>query len=78
MNPIEHYKDVNHAARICLRRSPPRPSIPTVPDHLWNLITPEQRQRTLATLSSVLLRHLDVLRDEKGVRDESSSVERKE
>jgi len=39
-------------------------------DHLWNLLTDEQRQRALATLSSIVLRQLDALRDEKEVRDE--------
>jgi hypothetical protein len=39
-------------------------------DQLWNLLTDKQRQRTLATLSSIVLRQLDASRDEKEVRDE--------
>ncbi len=51
---------------------PPRPPIvaPLALDHLWNLLTDEQRQRALATLSSIVLRQLDAPRDEKEVRDE--------
>jgi hypothetical protein len=64
-------KEVNHAARNYRRRAPPRPANPPPLDQLWNLITDDQRQRTLVTLSSVLLRQLDIPRDEKEVRDES-------
>jgi hypothetical protein len=39
-------------------------------DQLWSLLTDEQRQRTLTTLSSVVLRQFDAPRDEKEVRDE--------
>jgi predicted Fe-S protein YdhL (DUF1289 family) len=39
-------------------------------DQLWTLLTDEQRQRILATLSSIVLRQLDAPRDEKEVSDE--------
>jgi hypothetical protein len=35
-------------------------------------LTVEQRQRTLATLSGIVVRQLDALRDETEVRDEHS------
>jgi hypothetical protein len=39
-------------------------------DQLWNRLTEEQRQQTLATLSSIIVRHLDAPRDEREVRNE--------
>jgi hypothetical protein len=41
-------------------------------DHLWGLLTDEQRQRTLVTLSGIVLRQLDAPRDDPEVRDEHS------
>jgi hypothetical protein len=53
---------------------PPRPSIlrPSAIDHLWSLLTDEQRQRTLVTLSGIVLRQLDAPRDGREGRDERS------
>jgi hypothetical protein len=39
---------------------------------LWTLLTDEQRQRTLVTLSGIVLRHLDAHRDDQEVRNERS------
>ena len=63
---------MTHVTKRRSRRSPPRPPIvaPLALDQLWNLLTDKQRQRTLATLSSIVLRQLDASRDEKEVRDE--------
>jgi hypothetical protein len=41
-------------------------------DHLWSLLTDEQRQRTLVTLSGIVLRQLDAPRHDPEVRDELS------
>jgi len=41
-------------------------------DQLWSLLTDEQRQRTLATLSGILVRQLDAPRDDGEVRDAHS------
>jgi hypothetical protein len=53
-------------------RSPPRPlAVDAVAlDQLWRLLTDEQRQRTLITLSGIVLRQLDAPRDEREARDE--------
>ena len=53
---------------------PPRPSTvrPLAIDHLWSLLTDEQRQRTLVTLSGIVLRQLDAPRNNEEVRDERS------
>ena len=53
---------------------PPRTSIArsSALDHLWSRLTDEQRQRTLLTLSSIVIRQLDAPRDEQEVRDELS------
>lgn len=74
MKPIElRLKEANHATRHDRsRRSPPHPATPLPIDQLWNLITDDQRQRTLVTLSRVLLRQLDGARDEKEVPDEGA------
>jgi hypothetical protein len=51
--------------------APPRPPIPLALEQLWNRLTEEQRQQTLATLSSVVVRQLDAPpHDEQEVRDE--------
>jgi hypothetical protein len=39
-------------------------------DQLWSLLTDEQRQRTLTTLSGIVLRQLDAPRSDTEVRDE--------
>jgi hypothetical protein len=39
-------------------------------DQLWNRLTDEQRQQTLATLSSIVVRQISAPRDEREVRDE--------
>jgi hypothetical protein len=39
-------------------------------DQLWNRLTHEQRQQTLATLSSVVVRQLGAPHDEREVHDE--------
>jgi hypothetical protein len=39
-------------------------------DQLWSLLTAEQRQRTLTTLSGIVLRQLDAPHDDTEVRDE--------
>jgi hypothetical protein len=41
-------------------------------DQLWNLLTDEQRQRTLRTLSGIVLRQLDAPPNDPEVRDERS------
>ena len=53
---------------------PPRTAIvrPSALDQLWNRLTDEQRQRTLVTLSSIVIRQLDAPRDDQEVRDELS------
>ena len=57
------------AHRLCPPRARP---VPLVLDQLWNRLTDEQRQQTLATLSSIVVRQLDAPRDEREVRDERS------
>jgi hypothetical protein len=56
------------------RSSPPRTSITrsAALDHLWARLTEEQRQRTLLTLSGIVIRQLGAPRDEQEVRDEVS------
>jgi hypothetical protein len=66
------FKEANHAARNYRRHPPPRPPIQLPLDQLWNLISDDQRQRTLVTLTSIVLRQLDVPRDEREVRNERS------
>jgi hypothetical protein len=39
---------------------------------LWSQLTDEQRQRTLVTLSGIVLRQLDAPREDWEVRDELS------
>jgi hypothetical protein len=64
-------------ARVTRRRSrcsPPRTSIArsSALDHLRARLTDEQRQRTLLTLSSIVIRQLGAPRDDPEVRDEIS------
>jgi hypothetical protein len=63
---------VIHVEKRLSPRSPPRPSVvgPLALDQLWSLLTDEQRQRTLTTLSGIVLRQLDAPRDGREVRDE--------
>lgn len=49
---------------------PPRPPAPLLLEQLWNRLTDAQRQQTLATLSSIVVRQLDVPHDEREVRNE--------
>jgi len=65
---------VAHVKRRRSRCSPPRTATvrPSALDHLWDRLTDEQRQRTLVTLSSIVIRQLDAPRDDPEVRDELS------
>jgi hypothetical protein len=65
---------VAHVTKRRSRCSPPRTATvqPSALDHLWARLTDEQRQRTLATLSGVVIRQLDAPRDGPEVRDEPS------
>jgi hypothetical protein len=45
---------------------------PSALDQLWDRLTDQQRQRTLVTLSSIVMRQLDAPRDDQEVRDEPS------
>jgi hypothetical protein len=60
------FKEVPHVIRHRTRRPPPRP--PQVQhstlDRLWSLLTIEQQQQTLTMLSGIVLRQLEVPRDE--------------
>jgi hypothetical protein len=64
---------VPRATRRRNRCSPPRTSNnrPTALDLFWARLTDEQRQRTLATLSSIVIRQLDAPRGDPEVRDET-------
>jgi hypothetical protein len=64
------FKEETHVPGHHHRRSPPRPSAPLALDQLWNRLTNEQRQQTLATLSNIVVRQLGTPRDEQEVRDE--------
>jgi hypothetical protein len=65
---------VTHVRNRRTSRSPPRPHIVgrLSLDQLWNLLTDEQRQQTLATLSGIVLRQLDAPRGVQEVHDERS------
>ena len=54
--------------------APPRPRVvgPLERSQLWSLLSDEQRHRTLATLSGIVVRQLDVPRDDQEVRNEGS------
>jgi hypothetical protein len=45
---------------------------PSAIDQLWDRLTDQQRQRTLVTLSSIVIRQLDAPRDDQEVRHECS------
>jgi hypothetical protein len=64
---------VTHVRNRRTRCAPPRPRVGRSSlDELWNLLTDEQRQQTLATLSGIVLRQFDAPRGEQEVRDERS------
>ena len=66
-------KEETHAtSRRNQHRSPPRRISALSPqlNCLWDLLTDEQRQRALLTLSGIVLRQLDAPRDEEEVRDD--------
>ena len=67
-------REVNHVTTCRSHGSPPRASIikPSRLDQLWSLLTDEQRQRTLVTLSGIVVRQLDAPRDDGEVRDAHS------
>lgn len=69
---IKPGKEETHVRKQLSPRSPPRPAShkPPAIDRLWSLLTDEQRQRTLLTLSGIVLRQLDAPRNEPEVRDE--------
>ncbi len=71
-HPVNQGGDPCHEATQSLL--PPRTSIvrSSALDHLWTRLTDEQRQRTLLTLSSIVIRQLGAPRDEQEVRDEVS------
>jgi hypothetical protein len=65
---------VTYVAKHQSHRSPPRTfNVRSLaPSQLWSLLTDEQRQRTLVTLTDVVLRQLDAPHNVKEVRDELS------
>jgi hypothetical protein len=67
-------REVNHVTSCRSHCSPPRASIikPSRLDQLWSLLTEEQRQRTLVTLSGIVVRQLDPPRNDEEVRDDHS------
>ena len=64
-------REVNDVTNCRSHCSPPRASVirPSRLDQLWSLLTDEQRQRTLVTLSGIVVRQLDAPRDDGEVRD---------
>jgi hypothetical protein len=67
-------KEVGHVTSYHSLCSPPRVPVvgPSRIDQLWSLLTAEQRQRTLLTLSGIVVRQLDTPRDDGEVRDAGS------
>jgi hypothetical protein len=67
-------KEVDHVTSCRSHCSPPRVPIvgPSRLDQLWSLLTDEQRQRTLRTLSGIVVRQLDAPRDDGEVHDANS------
>jgi len=59
-------------SRIAAVLAPPAPASRSALDQLWSLLTDEQRQRTLVTLSGIVVRQLDAPRSDLEVRDEHS------
>jgi hypothetical protein len=68
-------KEETHAkSRHNYHRSPPRRAgvEPKALDRLWDLLTDEQRQRALVTLSGIVARQIGTALDEREVADEQS------
>ncbi len=67
-------REVNHVTSCRSHCSPPRGPLvgPSRLDQLWSLLTDEQRQRTLVTLSGIVVRQLDAPCNDQEVRDERS------
>jgi hypothetical protein len=65
---------VTHVTSRRSRCSPPRATIvrTSALDQLWDRLTEPQRQRTLVTLSGIVMRQLDAPRDDQEVRDDLS------
>ena len=65
-------KEVPHVTNCHSHSSPPRVSVVGLAtlDRLWRLLTDEQRQRTLVTLSGIVVRQFDAPRDDGEVRHE--------
>jgi hypothetical protein len=65
-------KEVTHATNRRSRRSPPRPPVVETQklSRLWSMLTDEQRQRAILTLSGIVLRQLGAHPEEREVRDE--------
>lgn len=66
-------KEETHATSCHNHHRPPPRRISVAPlptDGLWDLLTDEQRQRTLMTLSGIVARQFDGHLDEREVRDE--------
>ena len=61
-------------SRAAAVTAPPRAPLvgPSKLDQLWSLLTDEQRQRTLVTLSGIVARQLDAPRDDGEVHDAHS------
>ena len=66
--------EVTHVTTRRNHRSPPRPPVARHSElnRIWSLLTDEQRRRTLATLSGIVVRQLDAPPAELEVRDELS------
>jgi hypothetical protein len=74
-NPTtKRYKEVTNVKKCGNHRSPPRRRLvrPLERNQLWSQLTDEQRHRTLATLSGIVVRQLDAARNEQEVRNERS------
>ena len=63
--------EVSHVTSCRSHCSPPRVPLvgPATLDRLWSLLTEEQSQRTLVTLSGIVARQLDAPRDDGEVCD---------
>jgi len=65
---------VTHVKKRNSHCSPPRPRVVGLLERsqLWTLLSDEQRHRTLATLSGIVVRQLEAPRDDQEVRNERS------
>lgn len=74
MPTIRWSREDNHVTSYRSHCSPPRASAIGLSrlDQLWSRLTDEQRQRTLVTLSGIVVRQLDAPRDDGEVRDAHS------